>query len=251
MAEQVLAAEKTKLDGASAKRKGAATGADEGLQDEEEAEDAPQNAVVAPGMASAGASGSAAAFSQLLSFMQAQGSIPAGFGQALQPSVPPETPETAAKARAKQSAKKPKLDQKRSSEEARAAEKSRVAATKAAVKAAAKAERDALKQQATDKKAAAQTVSLAAKTQIMLVSLHDTLTQCDLKDCPEPIAEPLRTLRDRMAEMLQQANTAMNQAKKKGEVIEALGYDAAEVAKAVADSKLVSKKYEQFKALMG
>jgi hypothetical protein len=115
------------------------------------------------------------------------------------------------------------------------------------VKAAAKAEKDAVKQQATDKKAAATTASLAAKTQIMLVSLHDTLTQCDLKDCPEPIAEPLGTLRDRMAEMLQQANTAMNQAKKKGEVITALGYDPTDVAKAVADSKLLSKKNDSSK----
>lgn len=236
MTEQVLTAEKAKQENSSSKRKGAPNDLHEDPNDEEDV-------VVSPVIPPASASGSEAALAQLLSFMQGQSS-----GPALQPIGQPETRGDAS---AKQSAKKQKLDRiKQSSEEAKAAEKNRVAANKAAAKAAAKAERDALKQQAADKKQMTQTVSLAAKSQIMLVSLHDTLKSCNLKDLPEQIAEPHRTLRDRMAEMLKEANTAINKSKKKDASIEALSFDAAEVSKCTIEAKAAIKKIEQFRSLM-
>lgn len=239
VSEQILTAEKVKQENTSFKRKGAAMGLHEDPADEE-AE------VVAAGVPSAGAPGAEAAFAQLLSFMQGHSS---GSGPAFQPIAQVENPGSAS---AKQAAKKQKLEQNRkSSDEAKAAEKTRVAANKAAAKAAAKAERDAIKQQTTDKKQMTQTVSLAAKSQIMLVSLHDTLKNCDLKDAPEPIAEPLRTLRDRMAHMLKEANAAITLAKKKDAVIEPLTFDAAEVSKCTVEAKAVIKKFEQFKLLVG
>lgn len=205
MTEQILVAEKTKHNNASCKREDGALDADEDSQAEQEAEVAPQDAVVAPAMPSAGASGSEAAFSQLsqlVSSMQVQASSPACFGLALQPSLQPETLGSATAKQTKQ-----KLKQTKSSEKAKADKKSRVAATKAA---AAKAEGDALKLQAAEKK------------QITLVSLHDTLKNYNLKDLFEPIAEPLRTLRDRMAEMMKDAHDrALEDA-----VIDPLSFDA-------------------------
>ena len=86
------------------------------------------------------------------------------------------------------------VDKKQTKDYAKAAERARIDATKAAAKAASKAERDVVKQQAQDKKQATQAVTLDAKTQIMLHSVHDTLKKCDLTDVLEPIAEPVESL---------------------------------------------------------
>lgn len=223
MTEQISLAEKTKHNNPSCKRKGGALDPAENLQAEQEAE----------------GGGSEAAFSQLLSFMQGQASSPAGFGIALQPKIRTAT--------AKQTAKKQNLEQEKSSGEAKAPGKSRMAATKAATKAAAKAEKDAFKQQAAEKKQMTHTVSLAAKSQIVLVTLHDTLKNYDLKDLPEPIAQPLRTLRPRMAALIKEVNAAINKAKKKNAVIEPLSFHAADVSECTTDAKALINKFEQLK----
>lgn len=135
---------------------------------------------------------------------------------------------------------------------ARQAERSRVSAERQAKKAAIAAEKAHLKEEAQQKKAATQAVTLAAKTQLLLASAQEALKAATLADgAPLQLSEPLQTLKDKVNQMILDADAVLKLSKKKASSIVPLTFAASDVNACVSESKILIKKVEQYNQLLG
>jgi hypothetical protein len=135
---------------------------------------------------------------------------------------------------------------------ARQAERSRVNAERLAKKAAIAADKAHLKEEAQQKKAATQAVTLAAKTQLLLASAQQGLDAVILSDgAPAQLSEPLQTLKDKVHQMILDADAVLKLSKKKSSSIVPLTFTLSDVTACVSDSKIWIKKVEQYNQLLG
>jgi hypothetical protein len=136
--------------------------------------------------------------------------------------------------------------------QARQAERSRVSAERQAKKAAIAADKAHLKEEAQQKKAATQAVTLAAKTQLLLASAEQGLNAVILSDgAPPQLSEPLQTLKDKVNQMILDADAVLKLSKKKSSSIVPLTFTLSDVTACVSDSKIWIKKVEQYNQLLG
>lgn len=135
---------------------------------------------------------------------------------------------------------------------ARQAERARVSAQRQAKKAALAAEKTQLKEEAQQKRAATQAVTLAAKTQLLLASAQQALNAVSLADgAPPQLSEPLQTLKDKVNKMLLDADAVLKLSKRKSSSIVPLTFTPSDVNACVSESKILIKKVEQYNQLLG
>ena len=93
-------------------------------------------------------------------------------------------------------------------------------------------------------------MTLAAKTQFALTSVHHQLKAVNLSDAPPPIADPLVELKGKLGGTLKEAAAVIAASTKNGCNVPSLSFCAPDVSACVTESKTALKKCDQYESLL-